>query len=103
MTAPAAPLTTRQAKHLRALAHHLDPLVLVGKEGGSPAITQAITDALAQHELLKVRLPQVEKAERRELARALEVSCECHLVGEIGRVAIFYKRHPEKPRITLPG
>jgi RNA-binding protein len=70
MSAPT--LSGRQKRHLRALAHQIDPLVQVGKEGVSEALVAATDRALTDHELVKVRLPQVERAERAEMASALE-------------------------------
>jgi RNA-binding protein len=99
---PAKPLTTKQAAHLRALAHHLDPVVQLGKEGLSDAVITAVRTALETHELIKVKLPQVEKAERKQLVSGIASATGAHIAGEIGRVAVLYKRHPNKPKIALP-
>lgn len=96
------PLDGKQKRHLRALAHDLSPVVQVGKEGVSPAVVRAIDRALTDHELIKVRLPQVDKDERAALADALRAGTGSHLAGMMGRVAIFYRRHPDKPKIRLP-
>lgn len=100
MSAPT--LSGRQKRHLRALAHHIDPLVQVGKEGVSEALVAATDRALTDHELVKVRLPQVEREERAEMASALERATGAALAGVTGRIAILYRRHPEKPKIQLP-
>lgn len=92
----------KQKRHLRALAHHLEPVVTVGKEGATEAVVAALDQALTDHELVKVRLPAGEKAERREMAGAIEAATKSMLAGVTGRVAIFYRRHPSKPKITLP-
>lgn len=95
-------LSGRQKRHLRALAHHLEPLVQVGKEGVSEAVVRAASQALTDHELIKVRLPQVERDERTQMTEALERETGAALAGTMGRVAILYRRHPEKPTIRLP-
>lgn len=95
-------LNGRQKRHLRALAHHLDPLVQVGKEGVSEAVVRAASQALTDHELIKVRLPQVERDERTQMAESLERETGAALAGTAGRMAILYRRHPEKPTIKLP-
>lgn len=97
-----ATLTGKQLRHLRALAHHLDPVVMLGKEGATESVIAAVSQALTDHELIKVRLPQIEKAERHTLATALATGSPAHLVGELGRMAILYRRHPNKPQVTLP-
>ncbi|MCZ7686642.1 MAG: ribosome assembly RNA-binding protein YhbY [Sandaracinaceae bacterium] len=96
------PLNGRQRRHLRSLAHHLEPVIQVGKEGVSPAVVAAADQALADHELIKVRLPQIDREERAEMASALERETGAALAGVTGRVAIYYRRHPSEPKITLP-
>ena len=95
-------LSGRQKRHLRGLAHHLVPVVQVGKEGVSEAVISATARALLDHELIKVRLPQVEKSERLAMASALEIGAGAKLAGLQGRVAILYRRHPNRPTIHLP-
>lgn len=100
VTKPRAPSGSHR-RRLRALAHHLEPLVQVGKEGVSPAVLRATDQALTDHELVKVRLPQVDKAERTAMAEALSQGTQSTLAGVTGRVAILYRRHPEKPQIEI--
>lgn len=95
-------LSSRQVQHLRGLAHSLQPVVQVGKEGASEGIIKQADEAIVRHELIKVRLPQVEKEQRKEMARAMSAAIPAHLVGELGRIVILYRRHPEKPRVDLP-
>ena len=49
-------LSGKARRHLRALGHHLRPVVLVGKEGVTSMLVEATQSALADHELIKVRL-----------------------------------------------
>lgn len=100
--APSKPITTKQSAHLRALAHHLDPVVKLGKEGLSETAIGAVKAALETHELIKVKLPKLEKAERKTMTATLATAVACHVAGEIGRVAVLYKRHPNKPKLVLP-
>lgn len=91
-----------QKRYLRGLAHHLEPIVQIGKAGITDALVAATDRALLDHELIKVKLPQVEKAERQELAATLEKRAGAELAGLTGRVAILYRRHPDEPTIHLP-
>ena len=95
-------LSGPQRRHLKSLAHPLVPIVLLGKEGLSEAVCKAAAVALRDHELIKVKLPQVDKAERQSLAQQLAEGTESALVQSIGRVVVLYRPHPEKPRIRLP-
>jgi RNA-binding protein len=49
------PLTSSQAKFLRGLAHNLKPVVFIGQKGITTALLESIREALAVHELIKVR------------------------------------------------
>lgn len=99
---PAVPLQGKQIRYLKSLAHHLEPVVTVGKEGTSDAVVAATREALLTHELIKVRLPQAEKEERTAMADQLSAALDAHLVGTIGRIALLYRRHPSEPQIKLP-
>jgi len=95
-------LTGKQSRHLRALAHSLVVTVTVGKEGASEGVLGATSAALLTHELIKLRLPEVERGERDVVAKAIAEGTGGAHVGTIGRIAIYYKRHPNAPKINLP-
>lgn len=96
-------LTSSQCKHLRGLAHPLKPIVLVGREGVSPALVANTAQALADHELIKVRFNAYQE-ERRELAAELALAADAQLAGLVGHVAILFRPHddPARRRIVLP-
>ena len=50
------PLKASQKKNLRALAHHLKPLVTVADNGLSEPVVAEIERALDDHELVKIKL-----------------------------------------------
>jgi len=88
------PLTGAERRHLRGLAHHLRPVVHLGKAGLSDAAVAGVDDALTAHELIKVRL--VDHAEdRRELAADLENRLGCEVVGIVGHVLVVFRRNPD--------
>jgi RNA-binding protein len=97
------PLTGLEKRHLRGLAHALKPLVQVGKSGLTPAVVQAVAEALEAHELIKVRLVEAgdtKKAAAQELAE----HTGSRWVGTVGHVVTLYRPQddPEKRRIELP-
>lgn len=53
---PAILLTPAERKVHRALAHHLDPVVMIGNDGLTPAIVRETDQALKAHGLIKVRV-----------------------------------------------
>ena len=96
-------LTGAQRKHLRSLAHHLDPICFVGKLGLTETVIRSVNLALDAHELLKVKFID-RKEEKKDLTARIAESTGSHCVGLIGNIAILYRRHPdpEKRRIELP-
>ncbi len=89
-----------QRRHLRGKAHPLKPVVQVGDGGVSDAIIAAIDDALASHELIKVRLhaPEDKKATAQDLADRTKSA----LCGVVGHTVILYRPDPDEPRLELP-
>ncbi|MDX1623136.1 MAG: ribosome assembly RNA-binding protein YhbY [Gemmatimonadota bacterium] len=96
-------LTGRQRSHLRSLAHHLDPVVTVGRDGLSDPVMEEVDDVLRARELIKVKLPG-DRKEREAIAEELARRSGAALAGTIGRIAILYRPHPEpeKRAIELP-
>lgn len=96
-------LTERQKKYLRGLAHGRDPVVMIGQAGLSPAVTGELETALGAHELVKVRARVGDRDARDAIFSSLAERTASALVQRIGNVAVFYRRHKEKPRIILPA
>jgi RNA-binding protein len=92
-----------QRRALRAAAHGLQPLVQVGKDGLAENVLKSVREALAAHELIKVRFVD-EKERRREIAAELAEAVDAALAGVVGYVAILYRPHPDeaKRRVHLP-
>jgi RNA-binding protein len=90
-------------RHLRALGHHLDPVVHCGKEGVSTALVAAVDSALGTHELIKVRISENAEGDRHDLAEAIAKATASELVEVLGRTLLLYRQHPRKPKITLPS
>jgi RNA-binding protein len=59
--------------------------------------------ALGHHELIKVRLPGLDRTERDATLAELAERTSSAMVTRIGHVAVLYRPHPELPKITLPA
>jgi len=94
-------LNVKQRKHLKALAHHRKPVVEVGNAGITAAVIKEIEVALGHHELLKIRLPGVEREARTEMLKKICAATGADAVQEIGRMAVIY-RPAQKPRLVIP-
>jgi len=96
-------LTSKQRAHLRKLAHHLKPVVLVGSDGISPALLDAVLDAFNTRELLKAKLQDSAPLEVRDAAAQISERLDgVHAVQTIGRTIVFYRPDPDDPEIRLP-
>lgn len=94
-------LNAKQKSYLKALAHHRQVIVTVGGSGLTEPVLREIDQALARHELLKLRLPAIHRDQRADLLDEICESLEADLVQNIGRVGVIYRRG-EKPKITIP-
>lgn len=97
-----AELTPRQRAHLRGLAHHLEPVVHIGKDGISEPVVAQIREQLGAHELIKVKLGEGAPLDRDEACDQLPVAVGAELVQNIGRVFVLYRANPDDPGIELP-
>ncbi|HEY7213075.1 MAG TPA: ribosome assembly RNA-binding protein YhbY [Thermoanaerobaculia bacterium] len=96
-------LTGARKKHLRGLAHHLKPVVQIGKNGLTEPVLASIEQALDDHELVKVRLADPQ-GRKKELAEEIAERSGSGQVGLVGNVVTLYRRQPdpEKRRVELP-
>lgn len=89
-------LSTKEKQDLKAQAHSLKPVVMIGAKGLTDAVIIEVTHALEAHELIKVKIALGDKAHRNETAEVLSDVTEAELVTVIGQIAILYKKRPEK-------
>ena len=94
-------LSPSQKRYLRGLAHSLKPVILTGNKGVTPAVVREFSAALDQHELVKVKLGD-NRDERKSQIAELGQGAKAELVQSIGRVACFYRRNEEQPKLALP-
>jgi RNA-binding protein len=97
-TKPAPTLTPQRRRQLRAQAHPLDPIVQVGHGGVSDAVVHAVSRALADHELIKVRLHEPE--DKRTMAELLAQQTRSALCGLVGHTVILFRPKPKSPTVS---
>jgi RNA-binding protein len=91
-------LSTAQRKALRAQAHHLDPVVLVGAEGLSPAVRKELDAALNAHGLIKVRVFSDSRPLREELLATAAEQLSAAPVQHIGKLWVLWRPLPPKEK-----
>jgi RNA-binding protein len=95
-------LSEKQKKHLRRLAHALNPIVMLGNAGLTEGVVRELDRALTDHELVKVAARVGERQARDAALAALAVRTASELVQRIGHTGVFYRRRPELPKILIP-
>ena len=94
-------LNSQQIRALRAEAHRLKlkPVVMIGQNGLSENVQNEIEQALSHHELIKVRLSAMDKAEKKS---TIELICQQHaavLIQSIGHIVVLFRTNPGKETI----
>lgn len=94
-------LTPQQRKYLRAQAHNLKPVVMIGGNGLTEAVLKETDRALAAHELIKIRVLNDDREEREAWLAEICDQLDAAPVQHIGKLLLVY-RAAEKPRLQLP-
>ena len=79
---------------LRARSHHLDPVVLLGLAGLTDAALREIDRALDAHELIKIRVPGDDRAQRRALLAQIADRLGAAPIQAIGKLLVVYRPRP---------
>ncbi len=91
-------LTSAERRALRARAHALDPVVIVGPAGLTGAVLAEVERSLAAHELIKIRVSEAGREEREGLLAAVCAQTGAAPVQHIGKVLVVFRaKPPEAP------
>lgn len=89
-------LNSAQRRELRAQAHHLEPVVMIGGDGLTPAVTKEADAALNAHGLIKVRAMMDDRAAREGAFLTLCETLGAAPVQHIGKLFVIWRPMPEK-------
>ena len=92
-------LTPTQRRDLRAKAHHLHPVVIVGHHGLTAAVLHEIDVNLLAHELIKVRVFSEERDQREAMLEEICTALDAASVQHIGRLLVLWRPAPEKAEV----
>jgi len=95
---PAIQLTPAQRKEKRADAHHLDPVVMIGADGLTAAVTKEVDAALRAHGLIKVRVMSDDRQGREEILATLAEQLDAAPIQHIGKLLVLWRPVPEKEK-----
>jgi len=88
-------ITPDQRRALRAEAHHLDPVVMIGNDGLTPAVLHEIDINLAAHGLIKIRVFSDDRDARAEMLARIADELDAAPVQHIGKLLIVHRPLPE--------
>ena len=100
-------LSSAERKDKRAEAHHLEPVVMVGNAGSTPAVVREVDAALNAHGLIKVRVALDDRAARAAMLLALADELGAAPIQHIGKLVVLWRPVPPKERVEredrMPG
>lgn len=85
------PITGKQVRQLRSLAHHLEPAVYIGKQDITPTIVHQTSLLLDARELIKGTVQNTSGLDPREAASMLADATEAELIQVIGHKFVLYR------------
>lgn len=95
---PAIELRPTQRKAKRAEAHHLDPVVLIGGDGLTPAVIKETDAALNAHGLIKVRVFSDDREAREAMLAQLSDELNAAPIQHIGKLLVLWRAMPAKEK-----
>ena len=104
---PHIQLTPAERKVHRAEAHHLDPVVMIGGDGLTPAVVKEADAALNAHGLIKIRVLGDDRAAREAMYQQLADQLHAAPIQHIGKLLVFWRPQPQKEKAVdedrMPG
>ena len=96
-------LSSSQRSYLRSQAHHLEPVVLIGKHGITDGTIESIDRVLEARELIKIKFREF-KDEKLSLSEKIIELTNSQVVGVIGHMVIIFRQNPDsdKRQIHIP-
>ncbi|MBI5277834.1 MAG: YhbY family RNA-binding protein [Burkholderiales bacterium] len=95
---PAIQLTVAERKAHRAEAHHLDPVVMVGNDGLTPAVKKEADHALNAHGLIKIRVLGDDREQREAMLQELAEELGAAPIQHIGKLLVLWRPKPAKEK-----
>ena len=91
-------LSRDERLRMKSGSHHLEPVVLLGAHGLTEAVFKEIDRALTAHELVKVRMPALDRAQRELMFQQVAERLGAARIQLIGRLMVLFRPAPSDPR-----
>ena len=87
-------MDTKQRKTLKSKAHHLKPVVIIGKMDINDSVIKTVSESINSHELIKIKFNHY-KDRKDEMIKIINKKTNSELVSIIGNIAIIYKQNKD--------
>jgi RNA-binding protein len=94
-------LSSKQKKFLKGIAHHMRPLVQVGKNGCTESLVKELNAVISSHELVKVKILSDDQQDFKSLAIELEKATDAEMIHKVGHTALFFRQKKEESAFDL--
>jgi RNA-binding protein len=95
-------MNSRQRAYLKGLSSTLTPIFQIGKNGLTPEVTEAITEAFNTKELIKITVLQNCLEDPKQISQMLAERSHSQVVHVIGKKIVLYKEDKDHKKIFLP-
>lgn len=91
-------LSVSQRTELKARAHSLNPTVMIGSAGLTPAVLEEIRRSLKSHELIKIRVMNDDRDARAAMLEHICTELNAGAVQHIGKILVVYQPQEDVPK-----
>lgn len=98
---PKLDISSQERSALRAAAHPLRPVVLIGDRGLTESVLKEIDLNLKAHQLIKVRVAGDDREARSTMLETICDTLDCATVHHLGKTLIIYRPNPDAQASVL--
>ncbi len=91
-------LKGNQRRFLKSQAHHLDAVVMIGKNGLTDSVIKKIDESLNAHELIKIRFLDYDRDEIKVICNEISEKVSSEFCGKIGHIGIFFRQQQDEKK-----
>ncbi|KNF09436.1 RNA-binding, CRM domain-containing protein [Gottschalkia purinilytica] len=95
-------ITGKQRSYLKSIAHNIEPILQLGKNGVSENFIKQIDDALEAREIIKVNVLNNSLLDVKEVANEIAEEVNAEFVQSIGNKFVLYRESKDSKKIELP-
>ncbi len=97
-------MTSKQRAYLKSISSTYESIFQVGKSSLTPEVCEAVDEALAARELIKISVLKNCADDPKDIAQMIAERTRSEIVHVIGRKIVLFRQNPkaEERKIVLP-